>query len=638
MDTASTGRDTREHADNIRAVDTQSWRSLGDSFPWEDITESIKQTPFNEPSPFVGDPTYEAFFDSVCRALHRNSPKHILLLRERGVGEQSVLLELARRALCGNPPFLRARRLVYADFRHVPIEQTRNALAEMFAATSGEQNLILCVDGFAALLRDHAYGELRSLTLAALSRSISRFVGILSPREYEELLADDAESHELFSLLHLHEPQGAVAVALVKQVARGMERQYQVGIDDQAVRRSVALTDSYILHERLPYKAIKVLRSICDDADYDRSQCGASVEAIGETQVLQKVAQITGVPANTLAGIGEGTDYQASLSDVIAGQDHAVREIASELGLIKAGLLDPGKPASVMMFIGQTGTGKTEMAKALARLYSPSQRLKTFTLGNFSEPHSVSGIIGVPPGYVGHAQGGRLINDLNADPYSVFLLDEADKAHPDVMQPFLNLFDEGWIFDQRGVKAYADRAIFILTTNVGQRQIADLCKKGKSIEEITWTMKESLSRIRHSKSNRPVFTPEFLARIKRFIVFRSLDADAMAGISRRRVNDLINDWSLKRQKTLSIAAALVDLISQKAYATDNKSQGKEGGRVVRKLLADLIESRIQAAINRAPAAYQASSGVAVAYTTDPAIEIDKTPLAVLAETIHVTFQ
>ena len=98
-----------------------------------------------------------------------------------------------------------------------------------------------------------------------------------------------------------------------------------------------------------------------------------------------------------------------------------------------------------MLFVGQTGTGKTEMAKALARLYSSSKRLKTFTLGNFSEPHSVSGLIGVPAGYVGHDQGGRLINDLNADPYSVFLLDEADKSHPDVMQPFLNLFDEGWI-------------------------------------------------------------------------------------------------------------------------------------------------------------------------------------------------
>src|SRR4029077_20166302 len=183
-------------------------------------------------------------------------------------------------------------------------------------------------------------------------------------------------------------------------------------------------------------------------------------------------------------GIAERSDYEQGLREVIFGQDHAVRAVATELGLIKAGMTDPNKPASVMLLLGQTGTGKTEMAKALARFYSTSKRLKTYTLGNCVEPHSVSTIIGVPPGYVGTDQGGRLINELNADPYCVFLLDEADKAHPDVLQPFLNLFDEGWVCDQRGVKGYADKSIFILTTNVGQRMIADMVQQGKDMSEI----------------------------------------------------------------------------------------------------------------------------------------------------------
>jgi len=156
--------------------------------------------------------------------------------------------------------------------------------------------------------------------------------------------------------------------------------------------------------------------------------------------VLAAVAEASGVPESTLRGIAERSDYERSLSEEIVGQQHAVREVATELGLIKAGLTDVGKPASVMLFVGQTGTGKTEMAKVLARFYSTSKRLRTYTLGNFVEPHSVAGIIGVPPGYVGHDQGGRLVNDLNSDPYCVFLLDEADKAHPDVLQPFSGLF------------------------------------------------------------------------------------------------------------------------------------------------------------------------------------------------------
>ena len=367
--------------------------------------------------------------------------------------------------------------------------------------------------------------------------------------------------------------------------------------------------------------------------EYERSQKNTGSSIITDIEVLGKISQISGVPIATLAGMGEGIDYRQSLCDLIVGQDHAVDEVATELGLIKAGMVDVGKPASVMLFVGQTGTGKTEMAKALARLYSSSKRLKTFTLGNFSEPHSVSGIIGVPPGYVGHDQGGRLINELNADPYGVFLLDEADKAHPDVMQPFLNLFDEGWIADQKGNRAYAHRAIFILTTNVGQRQISDMCKSGKSEVEIASSIKELLSRIRHTKSNRPVFSPEFLARVKRFVVFRSLDQQAMIGICRRLIENMQTQWQHKRQKMLTLPDDLIIDIGRRAFAIDEKSQGKEGGRIVRKLIADFVESKIQSAISIDPQAYRACRRVDIGYA--PPTDADDGRL--MAEAVSIVF-
>jgi ATP-dependent Clp protease ATP-binding subunit ClpC len=149
-------------------------------------------------------------------------------------------------------------------------------------------------------------------------------------------------------------------------------------------------------------------------------------------------------------------------------------------------------------------------------------------------------------------QGGRLINDLLADPYSVFLLDEAEKCHPNVWKPFLNLFDEGWIIDQRGRKAYGDRAIFILTTNAGDRSISQLQKSDKSPAEIADHVRKTLSRIRHERSSQPVFPPQFLSRIRRIITFRPLSQEAMQGIVQILVERMKTRWQKSRAKSVLI--------------------------------------------------------------------------------------
>jgi len=376
----------------------------------------------------------------------------------------------------------------------------------------------------------------------------------------------------------------------------------------------VTLTANYVLNDHLPAKALKVLTKACEEADYQRRRSGHPEVSITGNDIVRLVAAQTGIPEDTLRGLADQTNYEAALGEVIFGQSHAVKEVATELGLIKAGMTDASKPASVLLFLGQTGTGKTELAKALARFYSTSKRLKTYTLGNCVEPHSVATIIGVPPGYVGSDRGGRLVNELNADPYGVFLLDEADKAHPDVLQPFLNLFDEGWITDQRGTRGYAGKSVFVLTTNVGQRMIAEMHKEGKSLEEIATRMKEALGQIRHGKSDRPVFTPEFLARIKRIIVFRPLDKAAMEAIARKQLADIQHSWAQGRNKDLSIPESLVEYVGLAAHRLDEKANGKEGGRVVRKLVAEWIEAPLQRAMATDPNGYRGCATVSVTFT------------------------
>ncbi|MBV9124099.1 MAG: ATP-dependent Clp protease ATP-binding subunit [Planctomycetes bacterium] len=595
--------------------------------PSEDLTQKASAAGDGRPSPFDAVPAYQKVFEEVARILHRRRAHHVLLVGERGVAKTTVLAELARRAAAGEISPLAGSRFLYVDCRYFAPEEGRERLAVLLALLAGQRDLVACLDGLGALLEAGGPRGSRATLLAALSAATCRLIALLTPREYEEAFADDPDFTDHFQRVEVPEPDPEAALALLRHFAAGLEQQFAVAIDEEAIRQAVLLSAGYIFNDHLPAKALRLLHRACEDIDFERCRHGSSRRRVTADDMVRAVAEASGVPAETLCGIAGRSDYEQSLGEMVVGQDQAVRAVAAELGLIKAGMTDPDKPASVLLFLGQTGTGKTEMAKALARLYSTSKRLKTYTLGNCVEPHSVATIIGVPPGYVGNDQGGRLVNELNADPYCVFLLDEADKAHPDVLQPFLNLFDEGWVTDQRGTKAYADKSIFILTSNVGQRMIADLRRQGKSMDEITERMKEALAQIRHTKSNRPVFSPEFLARIKRIIVFNPLDRAAMHGIARKLVAGLVQSWADKRGKDLVVPQDLLDHIADKAHDQNEKSQGREGGRVVRKLIADLIEIPVQRAISQDPAGYRACSAVAVDFgppepgSADPKITI-----------------
>lgn len=579
----------------------------------EDLTGRVQAASGMLPYPFEADPQSERLFDAMTRVLHRGPSHHILLTGERGVGKSTIIIELARRAATGQIPFLQHRRVLRVDCRFFAPDESRPRLAALLAMVADHPELIVCVDGFAALLRGERSAGNKATLLSGLSCAGCQLIGLVTPREYDDLIADDPDYQDFFTRVDVEEPAPEVALKILAHFALGLQHKYRVQIEPEAVRQAVVLSANYILNDQLPAKALKLLHRACEEIHYERCQHGSTRDRATADDVIRLVSRQSSVPEETLRGVAERSDYEQSLREVIFGQDHAVRDVATELGLIKSGMADPHKPASVMLFLGQTGTGKTELAKALARFYSTSKRLKTYTLGNCVEPHSVSTIIGVPPGYVGTDQGGRLVNELNADPYCVFLLDEVDKAHPDVLQPFLNLFDEGWVCDQRGVRAHGNKAIFILTSNVGQRMIADLVQQGKSHDEIATRMKEALSQIRHSKVDRPVFTPEFLARVKRIIVFNPLDCPAMQGICRKLVKELQQTWAEKRGKQLQVPDALVEHLAAEAQRLNEKSQGKEGGRIVRKLISECIESKLQREISQRPADYRSATALAIEF-------------------------
>jgi hypothetical protein len=212
--------------------------------------------------------------------------------------------------------------------------------------------------------------------------------------------------------------------------------------------------------------------------------------------------------------------------------------------------------------------------------------------------------------------GGRLINDLNADPYSVVLLDEVEKAHPDIWKPFLNLFDEGWMVDQRNVRAYGNRAIFILTSNAGADKIAELVAKGASMESIVEAVKQELFKIEHPTARLKCFTPEFLARITQIIIFNPLSLEAMQAITKIKLQKLTAEWQEKRNKKLDIADHVYDRIAELGHRDNQKANGREGGRIIPKYVANLVETPLMDALANHPDEYQRANCVRVSF--DPA--------------------
>ena len=528
---------------------------------FRDLTAEAQARPTRSPNrPVLCAPNHEQSF----RVLSRRSASAVAVTGLEGVGRTQFIEELADLASRGVAPFGQHRFLLF-DVSNVPTEDSRYCLGAVLAQAEDQAGLILCLAGLAGLLRRTDGGSNKSLLRAYLSDPGRKLIGILTNQEYNESIGSDADLVRLFTRIEVAEPTEEEATDLLLAEALTLQDEYGLTIRPEIVRRAVSLSSQFVLNEQLPGKARRLLRTACDDVSFSlevmpsRSPVGgddrcserpARLAEITEPDVVRVIAERTGIPEETIAGAGNEIDFESALTVEVVGQDQAVQAVATELSLVKAGLTDPGKPASVMLFAGMTGVGKTELAKAVARLYSSSKRLQTYTMANFTEPHSVSGIIGVPPGYVGYEHGGRLINELNSDPYAVFLLDEADKAHPNVWKPFLNLFDEGWIVDQRGTKGWADRAIFILTTNAGDNAISQMSRQGKSQSEIVEHVKRTLSRLRHERSSQPVFPSQFLSRLSRIVVFQPLGEQAMIGIAQRQIAHMKRTWQQRRGKRL----------------------------------------------------------------------------------------
>ena len=479
-----------------------------------------------------------------------------------------------------------------------------------------------------------------------LSRGEIQIIGATTLEEYRKHLEKDSALERRFQPLTVNEPNEEQAVRIMEGLRDRYEAHHQVHFTDEALQAAVSLSDRYIQDRFLPDKAIDVLdeagarmrirnmtlpkelRELDDElrrirAEKDKaigeqnferaatlrdeeSQVKAkreeaekqwqedsskSIQQVTVEDIADVVSMSTGVPVSNLteAETEKLLRMEGVLHERVIGQDEAVTALSKAIRRSRSGLKDPKRPAGSFIFLGPSGVGKTELSKALAEfLFNSEEALLSFDMSEYMEKHSVSRLVGSPPGYVGFDEGGQLTKAVRQRPYSVVLFDEIEKAHPDVFNILLQILEEGRLTDAQGRTVDFRNTVIIMTSNVGARDIAQSTPLGfSSSDQAGLSDKEIKSRV--MSEMKKLFRPEFLNRIDEIIVFKSLTSAEIAQIVELMVADL-RDRMIAQNMTINLSEEARLLIAKEG--TDTAFGARPLRRAIQRLLEDPLSEQI----------------------------------------------
>ncbi len=476
-----------------------------------------------------------------------------------------------------------------------------------------------------------------------LSRGEIQIIGATTLEEYRKHLEKDSALERRFQPLTINEPNEEQAVRIVEGLRDKYEQHHHVHFTDEALHAAVQLSNRYIQDRYLPDKAIDVideagarmrirnmtlppeirdlddkLREVRADKDkaigdqnFERAATLRDKEAelkakMEEAQAkweessskelqqvtLEDIADIvsmsTGVPVSSLteAETEKLLRMESVLHERVIGQDEAVTALSKAIRRSRAGLKDPKRPAGSFIFLGPSGVGKTELSKALAEfLFNSEEALLSFDMSEYMEKHTVSRLIGSPPGYVGFDEGGQLTKAVRQRPYSVVLFDEIEKAHPDVFNILLQILEEGRLTDAQGRTVDFRNTVIIMTSNVGARDIAATTSLGFTPAGENGGLSDTEIKSRVMSEVKKLFRPEFLNRIDEIIVFKSLTKEQIAKIVELMIADL-RDRMIDQNMSINLTPAAVELIAKEGVDTTY------GARPLRRAIQRLIEDPI----------------------------------------------
>ena len=532
----------------------------------------------------------EEEIERVIQILNRRQKNNPCLIGEPGVGKTAIAEGLAQRIVAGDVPFkLRSKEVYLLDLTALVAGtqfrgQFESRMKGLIEEIRKMGNVILVIDEVHNIVgAGDAEGSMNAANILkpALSRGEIQVIGATTFTEYRKHIEKDTALERRFQPVTVNEPNMEDTLKILKGIAHYYEQYHGVKIPDGILRQAVLLSERYITDRFLPDKAIDLIDEACSDLnlhdkninrrmelrreieDYDKERellqgaeepdferlaelksltIKAQTEldelcAQGDPQLtmdnLARVIELwTKIPASRIREdeFRRLSELDKRLKEHIVGQDEAIEAVAAAIRRNRVGISPKHKPVS-FIFVGPTGVGKTELVKQLAQdLFNSPDALIRFDMSEFMEKHSVSRIVGSPPGYVGYDEAGQLTEKIRRKPYAVILFDEIEKAHPDVMNVLLQILDDGEITDSHGRKVNFENTVIVMTSNAGSERKEGTVGFGHTVNE--------QNRDRAMKALGEFLRPEFLNRVDEVICFNRLDEKNFAGIARIMLDEL----------------------------------------------------------------------------------------------------
>lgn len=537
----------------------------------------------------------DAELDRMIEILCRRQKNNPCLLGEPGVGKSALAEALAQRIAAGQiTPALRGKRVLALDMASMVAgtkyrgdfeERFKNLLEELYR----DRSTILFIDEIHLIAGAGAAEgaiDAASILKPMLARGEIQLIGATTPEEYRKTIQKDSALERRFGRVMVEEPTPAAAETILAGLMPRYERYHGVSIPPEAIHAAVELSVRYLPGRYLPDKAIDLL----DEAAAARRIADASGgrRALTPADIAKVVSKASGVPAER---VGEAererlANLEQRLAAEVIGQPQAVAAVASAIRRSRTGLRESGRPIGAMLFLGPTGVGKTQLARTLAKCWFGSEKaLLRFDMSEYMERHTVARLLGAPPGYVGHDEGGQLTEAVRRRPYSVVLFDEIEKAHSDIQNLLLQILEDGNLTDSQGRRADFSNTIILLTSNLGARCLSGQTSPLGFGAAAAETRRRGQQAIQEAKE---FFRPELMGRLDETVLFDPLGPEQLAGIADRLLVELEQRAARQGYTLHHTPAAAKVLAGDKVPPYGARELRRTVSRAVEQALADRI--------------------------------------------------